>query len=104
MLPYLTEWYGNPSSTHRFGQESRQAVEEGRHRVAGLLSSANVQEVVLRVGGRNRIMRRFMGVLAVRGAAKARDCHEHKSSTVRCGRRWRCWRKMGFEVVEGWGG
>ena len=26
MLPYLTEWYGNPSSVHRFGQRARQAL------------------------------------------------------------------------------
>src|SRR5829696_2656282 len=34
MLPYLTEWYGNPSSVHRFGQRSRQAVEEARGQIA----------------------------------------------------------------------
>ena len=37
MLPFLTEWYGNPSSVHRFGQRSRQAVEEARSKVARLL-------------------------------------------------------------------
>ena len=30
MLPYLTEWYGNPSSVHRFGQRSRQGIDEAR--------------------------------------------------------------------------
>ena len=30
MMPYLKEWYGNPSSVHRFGQKSRQGIDEAR--------------------------------------------------------------------------
>ena len=28
MLPYLTEWWGNPNSVHRFGQAARAAIDE----------------------------------------------------------------------------
>lgn len=37
MMPYLTEQYGNPSSLYSFGQESRQAIEQARRRMAGCL-------------------------------------------------------------------
>jgi len=38
MLPYLKEKYGNPSSIHSFGQESRAAVDQAREQVAKLLN------------------------------------------------------------------
>jgi len=37
MLPYLTEYYGNPSSGYTFGRQVRQAVDLARERVAALL-------------------------------------------------------------------
>ena len=33
MLPYLTEFYGNPSSTHDLGAKSRQAMKRARDHV-----------------------------------------------------------------------
>ncbi len=37
MRPYLESRFGNPSSNHRFGEEAKNALEEGREQVAGLL-------------------------------------------------------------------
>jgi len=37
MMPYLTEFYGNPSSGYRFGQQVAQALDLARERVANLL-------------------------------------------------------------------
>ena len=37
MLPYLTEYYGNPSSGYTFGRQVRQAIDLARERVAALL-------------------------------------------------------------------
>ena len=37
MLPFLTEYYGNPSSGYAFGRQVRQAIELARERVAALL-------------------------------------------------------------------
>ena len=37
MMPYLTEFYGNPSSGYRFGQQVSKALDLARERVAGLL-------------------------------------------------------------------
>jgi len=37
MLPFLTDYYGNPSSGYTFGRQVRQAIELARERVAALL-------------------------------------------------------------------
>lgn len=37
MRPYLESRFGNPSSNHRCGEEAKNALEEGREQVAGLL-------------------------------------------------------------------
>jgi cysteine desulfurase len=37
MLPFLTEYYGNPSSGYTFGRQVRQAIDLARERVAALL-------------------------------------------------------------------
>ena len=34
MQPYLKEGFGNPSSTHFFGRESKSAIEAARKKVA----------------------------------------------------------------------
>ena len=37
MLPFLTQWYGNPSSAYSFGSRVNRAIETAREQVAGLL-------------------------------------------------------------------
>jgi cysteine desulfurase len=37
MLPYLTDYYGNPSSGYTFGRQVRRAIDLARERVAALL-------------------------------------------------------------------
>jgi len=50
MLPWLGERWGNASSTHRFGQAARNAVEEAREKVAALLG-ARPPEIVFTASG-----------------------------------------------------
>ena len=50
MLPYFDSRFGNPSSIHSFGQESRGAVEEAREKVASLIGARN-EEIVFTSGG-----------------------------------------------------
>ncbi len=38
MLPYLNEYYGNPSSIHSFGRKARVAVEEAREIIAEFIN------------------------------------------------------------------
>ncbi|WP_086667101.1 cysteine desulfurase family protein [Lentzea kentuckyensis] len=40
MLPYLTAEFGNPSSTHHYGRESRIALDHARDQVAALLGTS----------------------------------------------------------------
>ncbi len=46
MRPFLTTHYGNPSSGHALGRESRTAVETARRQVADLLGARSPGEIV----------------------------------------------------------
>jgi cysteine desulfurase len=50
MLPYLRERFGNPSSSHAYGQDAHDAVDRARGQVAGLLG-ASPDEIVFTGGG-----------------------------------------------------
>ncbi|MGA2400328.1 MAG: cysteine desulfurase family protein [Syntrophobacteraceae bacterium] len=50
LLPYLTEVFGNPSSSHPYGKKAREAVELARTRVAALLGCDPAQ-VIFTGGG-----------------------------------------------------
>ena len=50
MLPYLTEYYGNPSSGYLFGRQVRQAIDLARERVAALLGCEPVEIVFTSCG------------------------------------------------------
>jgi cysteine desulfurase len=45
MMPYLTEFYGNPSSMHTFGGQLHRQVEKAREKVAALLG-ADPSEII----------------------------------------------------------
>ena len=51
MMPYLTEFYGNPSSMHRFGAESGRGLTAARDQVADLLGARAANEVIFTAGG-----------------------------------------------------
>jgi len=46
MLPYLREHFGNPSSSHVYGQRTREAVARARSEVAALIGAAPSELVV----------------------------------------------------------
>ncbi|HJS50497.1 MAG TPA: cysteine desulfurase family protein [Pyrinomonadaceae bacterium] len=50
MMPYLTSKFGNASSIHHFGQETRAAVDKARHQVASLIN-CRPNEIVFTSGG-----------------------------------------------------
>ncbi|MHB1010935.1 MAG: cysteine desulfurase family protein [Propionibacteriaceae bacterium] len=62
MWPYLTEHFGNPSSTTVLGRRARAAVEEARERVAALIG-AQPDEITFTSGGTES------NNLAIRGTA-----------------------------------
>ncbi len=50
MTPYFGTIFGNPSSTHCLGQESKAAIEEARERVASLVKARKKDEIVFTSG------------------------------------------------------
>lgn len=50
MMPYLTEQYGNPSSIHGYGRETKAAIEKARKIIAKYLN-ASVGEIFFTSGG-----------------------------------------------------
>jgi cysteine desulfurase len=72
MLPFLTEKFGNASSIHFFGQETRAAVDKARHQVAALIN-ARPNEIVFTSGGTES------NNLAIRGLIEA-QMQKHAAS------------------------
>lgn len=65
MLPYFTENFGNPSSTHRYGQKAEAAVETARETIASILHCRPNEVIFTSCGSES-------DNLALRGAALAR--------------------------------
>ena len=51
MEPYFSDLYGNPSSSYRFGQEAKRAIEAGRQALASFLH-VSPREIYFTGGGR----------------------------------------------------
>ncbi len=68
MRPYFSERFGNASSTHRWGRETRTAVDEARERVAACLG-AHPDEICFTSGGTEG------DNLAILGAWRANRTH-----------------------------
>ncbi|CAA0244952.1 cysteine desulfurase family protein [Tenacibaculum maritimum] len=50
MLPFLTNHYGNPSSTHKEGQKAKDAIEKARMQVANSIG-CSTNEIIFTSGG-----------------------------------------------------
>ncbi|MEU8849714.1 aminotransferase class V-fold PLP-dependent enzyme [Streptomyces sp. NPDC048564] len=64
MRPYLTDWFGNPSSSHAYGAEPEQALARARGQVAALIG-ADTTEIAFTGSGSEA------DNLALRGAVLA---------------------------------
>lgn len=51
MKPFLTEFFGNPSSAYSIGRETRIAIETAREKLAGLLGAKSGGEIIFTSGG-----------------------------------------------------
>jgi cysteine desulfurase len=51
MLPFVRDFYGNPSSMHSWGAEAGRGVSEARERIAEVLGAASATEIVFTGGG-----------------------------------------------------
>ena len=97
MLPFLVEWYGNPSSVHRFGQRARQAIDEARAQIAGLVGCGE-SELLFTGGGTEAINTAIRGLLAGRAPRKRiiTTTVEHSATRELCAQL----AKEGAEIVE----
>ncbi len=50
MIPYLTEYYGNPSSIHHFGGQLAAKIEEAREQLASLLGAHSTELIFTSCG------------------------------------------------------
>lgn len=96
MLPYMGEIYGNPSSIHPFGQDTRRALEQARVQIAGLLM-AKPEEIYFTSGGTESDNWAIRGIAAnAAGKRIITSAIEHPAVLATC----RALAKQGFDVVE----
>jgi cysteine desulfurase len=74
ILPYLTQYYGNPSSMHSFGGQVGKALRQARNQVAGLLGAEESEIIFTSCGteGNNT---------AIRAAIAAQPDRKHLITT-----------------------
>ncbi len=68
MQPYFTEFYGNPSSLHRFGRRASVALEGARRRIAEQIGAAP-KEIIFTSGGTEGDNAALRGIALARRAA-----------------------------------
>ena len=97
MLPYLTEYHGNPSSLHADGRRARQGLDEARETIVAILG-AKPRELVFTASGSEADN---LAVKGVAWAVSARGRHiittsiEHKAVLNACA----ILERSGFEVT-----
>ena len=64
MQPYLSKFFGNPSSAHSLGREMKRAVEQSREQVANLIGAADLAEIVFTSCGSESDNWAIRGILA----------------------------------------
>lgn len=70
MQPYLSEFFGNPSSAHALGREMKRAVEQSREQVATLIGAADPGEIVFTSCGSESDNWAIRGLLATQPQKK----------------------------------
>jgi cysteine desulfurase len=97
MMPYLTNLYGNPSSTHRMGQAARAAVDKAREQMAALLG-CGPERVSFTGGGTEAVNTAIRGLLAARAPRRriVTSTVEHSAVRELC----RALEAEGVEVVR----
>lgn len=85
MRPFLEQWYGNPSSVHRFGQRARAAIDQARGQVATLVGCRE-SDVVFTSGGTESINTAVRGMLVARAPRKriVTSSVEHSATRELC--------------------
>lgn len=86
MFPYLKEHFGNPSSNHVYGHETRKAIENAREQLAALLN-CHPEELIFTSGGtesNNYALKGSAFHLKNKGRHIITSCIEHPAITEVC--------------------
>ena len=86
MLPFMNERFGNPSSVHSLGQDTREAMEKGRETVASAFG-ARKDEIVFTSGGTesdNLAISGVAGALCKKGKHIITSKIEHHAVLATC--------------------
>lgn len=75
MIPYLKNFYGNPSSAYTLGRESKTAIAKSREQIANLIGANSTDEIVFTSGGTES------DNWAIRGALEANPQKKHLVTT-----------------------
>jgi cysteine desulfurase len=97
MLPYLTDYWGNPSSIHASGRRARQGLDEARERVARILG-AKPREIVFTSSGTeadNLALKGAAWAASGRGRRIVTSSIEHKAVLHSCA----VLERQGFQVT-----
>ena len=70
MLPFFTEWYGNPSSMYEFAAQAKKPLEDARAQVAALVNAARPDEIVFTSCGTESDNAAIFGTLATHPAKR----------------------------------
>ena len=73
--PYITTFYGNPSSVHSFGRETREAIENSRIKIASSINASDPNEIFFTSGGTES------DNLAIRGVFNNQESKSHIITT-----------------------
>jgi cysteine desulfurase len=98
MLPYFSDSFGNPSSIHTLGLETRTAVAEAREKVANLIGASS-EEIIFTSGGTeadNLAMKGVAQANAQKGQHIVITRIEHHAVEESC----RYLEKQGFKVTH----
>jgi cysteine desulfurase len=97
MLPYLRDYYGNPSSSHGPGKRLREAIEKARGQVASLIG-AEPDEIIFTSGGtesNNHVIKTTALWLKEKGNHIITSAIEHPAVGVPC----KFLESQGYEVT-----
>jgi cysteine desulfurase len=98
MIPYLTENFGNPSSIHSFGRQTRKAIEDARAAIANEIGAAEPSEIIFTGSGSesdNMAIKGIASGLRKQGNQIITSAIEHHAVYDSC----KYLEKDGFEVV-----
>lgn len=98
MMPFLTDQFGNASSTTPLGRAAREAIERARRQVADLIG-AEADEITFTSGGTEASNQAIRGLAAAAAAGRRRivtSTVEHPATEMPCRRL----AQSGFEVIR----